>query len=61
MKKAYLGQDGDLGEYVLISKEKMDILAEHVLLFVQNKEKFRKLSVHCKNSTLLNSLSLMRR
>ena len=38
MKGAYLGQDGDLGEYVLLSKEKMDMLEEHVLLFVQNKE-----------------------
>ena len=49
MKKAYLGQDGDLGEYVLLSKEKMDMLEEHVLLFVRNKEKSRKLSAHCKN------------
>ena len=30
MKKAHLGQDGDLGEYVLLSKEKMDMLEEHV-------------------------------
>ena len=44
-----------------ISKEKMDMLEEHVLLFVRNKEKSRKLSAHCKNSTLLNSLTLMRR